>query len=117
MQSGHDVTCMVRDASRFRPSMTGVQVVEADALHPVTLPAALQGIEVAYYLIHSMGGGAEGFAERDLRAANNFAVAAKQAGVRRVIYLGGLTSQNSPVSPHLKAVRRLAPCCESLGRR
>jgi len=103
VQSGHEVTCMVRDASRFNPDLRGAQVVEADVLHPGTLPSALQGIEVAYYLIHSMGGGVEGFAERDRRAARNFAVAAKQAGVQRVIYLGGLTSRNSPVSLHLKS--------------
>ncbi len=102
LQSGHEVTCMVRDASRFSPNL-GVQVIEADVLHPGGLPAALQGIEVAYYLIHSMGGGPDGFAERDRRAARNFAVAAKQAGVQRIIYLGGLTSQNSPVSLHLKS--------------
>ena len=102
-QSGHEVTCMVRDASRFNPGLRGAQVVEADVLQAGTLVPALQGIEVAYYLIHSMGGGAEGFAERDRRAARNFAVAAKQAGVQRIIYLGGLTSQNSPVSLHLKS--------------
>ena len=104
MQSGHEVTCMVRDASRFRPSLSGAQQSSRPMLStPSALPAALQGIEVAYYLIHSMGGGAEGFEERDRRAAHNFAIAAKQAGVQRVIYLGGLTSQNSPVSPHLKS--------------
>jgi uncharacterized protein YbjT (DUF2867 family) len=102
-QSGHEVTCMVRDASRFNPNLRGARVVEADVLQPGTLPPALLGSEVAYYLIHSMAGGAEGFAERDRRAARNFAVAAKQAGVQRVIYLGGLTSQNSPVSLHLKS--------------
>jgi uncharacterized protein YbjT (DUF2867 family) len=103
VESGHEVACMVRDASRFSPSSRGVRIVEADVLHPGSLPQALQGIEVAYYLIHSMGGGAEGFAERDRRAAHNFAVAAKEAGVRRIVYLGGLTSQNSPVSLHLKS--------------
>ncbi len=103
VQSGHEVTCMVRDAARFSPNLEGVQIVEADVLHPGTLAPVLQGVEVAYYLIHSMGGGAEGFAERDRRAARNFAVAAKHAGVQRVIYLGGLTSRNTPVSQHLES--------------
>ena len=49
------------------------RIVEADVLRPGSLPQALQGIEVAYYLIHSMGGGHEGFEERDRRAAQNFA--------------------------------------------
>ena len=80
-----------------------MRVVEADALDPGTLPPALEGIEVAYYLIHSMGGDASGFEERDRRAARNFAVAAKQAGVKRIIYLGGLSSEASTVSLHLKS--------------
>jgi uncharacterized protein YbjT (DUF2867 family) len=103
VESGHEVTCMVRGASRLRRSLGGARMVEADALDPGTLPAALQGIEVAYYLIHSMGGGPTGFEGRDRRAARNFAEAAKQAGVARIIYLGGLTSQTSPVSLHLQS--------------
>ncbi len=103
VQSGYEVTCMVRDASRLSPNLGSARIVEADVLHPRGLPPALQGIEVAYYLIHSMGGGAAGFQERDRRAARNFALAAKQAGVQRIIYLGGLTSQTSPVSLHLKS--------------
>jgi uncharacterized protein YbjT (DUF2867 family) len=103
LESGHEVTCMVRDASRPSRSLGPGRIVEADALHPGTLPPVMQGIEVAYYLIHSMGSGAEGFEERDRRAAHNFAAAAKQAGVQRIIYLGGLTSQTSPVSLHLKS--------------
>jgi uncharacterized protein YbjT (DUF2867 family) len=103
VQAGHEVTCMVRDAARLSPSLKGAHIIEGDALHPASLPPVLQGIEVAYYLIHSMGGGQAGFEERDRRAAQNFAVAAKQAGVRRIIYLGGLTSQTSPVSIHLKS--------------
>ena len=84
-------------------SLKGARIVEADALRPESLLPALQGIEVAYYLIHSMGGGEAGFEERDRRAAQNFASAATQAGVQRIIYLGGLTSQNSPVSLHLQS--------------
>ena len=103
LESGHEVTCMVRDASQPSRSLGHARIVEADVLLPSSLPPALQGIEVAYYLIHSMGGGMAGFEERDRRAAHNFAVAAKQAGVRRIIYMGGLTSQTSPVSLHLKS--------------
>ena len=85
------------------PAWKAHELSKADALHPGSLPPALQGIEVAYYLIHSMGGGPAGFEERDRRAARNFASAARQAGVQRIIYLGGLTSQSSPVSLHLKS--------------
>ena len=103
MEAGHEVACMVRDASRPGRSLEGARIVEADALRPETLLPALQGIEVAYYLIHSMGGGQAGFEERDRRAAQNFASAASQAGVQRIIYLGGLSSHSSPVSLHLQS--------------
>lgn len=103
VERGHDVTCMVRDVARLGTGMEGVQIVEADALNSETLSSAMQGMEVAYYLIHSMGGGQAGFEARDRNAARNFASAAKQAGVQRIIYLGGLTSRTSPVSHHLKS--------------
>jgi uncharacterized protein YbjT (DUF2867 family) len=102
--AGHELTCMVRDAARA-PHLHCPQIkfVEADALRAETLPAALNGIEVAYYLIHSMSGRVEGFEERDRQAAYNFAAAAKQAGLRRVIYLGGLAATGATVSSHLKS--------------
>ncbi len=69
----------------------GCEVRKADALEPESLGPALEGAEVAYYLVHSMGRGSDGdFAERDHRAAENFADAAADAGVKRIVYLGGL---------------------------
>ncbi len=69
----------------------GCEVQRADVLDPETLGSALEGAEVAYYLVHSMGRGSDGdFAERDHRGAENFAAAAAAAGVRRIVYLGGL---------------------------
>jgi len=69
----------------------GCEVVRADVLEPETLGPALEGADVAYYLVHSMGRGSDGdFAERDHQAAENFADAAATAGVRRIVYLGGL---------------------------
>src|SRR5579872_3270852 len=95
---------MVRDSAR-PPLLHSAQImfVEADALHAETLPAALKGIEVAYYLIHSMSGKVEGFELRDRQTARNFAIAARQCGVRRVIYLGGLAATVGTVSAHLKS--------------
>jgi nucleoside-diphosphate-sugar epimerase len=72
-------------------------------LQAETLQPALKGIDVAYYLIHSMSGRVHGFESRDRQAAHNFAIAAKQCGVRRVIYLGGLAATGSTVSAHLKS--------------
>lgn len=69
----------------------GCEVVRADVLEAGTLGPALEGVEVAYYLVHSMGRGSDGdFAERDHQGAENFAAAAAAAGVKRVVYLGGL---------------------------
>ncbi len=69
----------------------GCEVRQADVLEPETLAPALEGVDVAYYLVHSMGRGSDGdFAERDHRGAESFAAAAAAAGVRRIVYLGGL---------------------------
>jgi uncharacterized protein YbjT (DUF2867 family) len=101
---GHEVRCMVRDRSRVRPGIVaGATLVEADALRAESLAPALESIDVAYYLIHSMGGNQTEFEERDRQAAANFASAAKKAGVRRIIYLGGLASQTTAISAHLKS--------------
>ncbi|MBE0488631.1 MAG: DUF2867 domain-containing protein [Halomonas sp.] len=72
----------------------GVDQVRADALDPATLAPALAGVEVAFYLVHSMGGG-RGFPARDREAARNFAKAAAEAGVSRIIYLGGLAPEGA----------------------
>ena len=114
---GHEVSCMVRDASRVDPRVAeSTRTVVADALQPQGMAAALQGIEVAYYLIHSMSALGGDFQKRDRLAARNFAVAARQAGVRRIIYLGGLASETSQISSHLRsrhetgeALRRFGP--------
>ena len=77
----------------------GVECVSADALDPPTLRAAFEGVDTAYYLVHSMAAG-DAFPEIDRRAAENFAAAAAEAGVRRIVYLGGLTPPD-PDTPHL----------------
>ena len=82
----------------------GLEVVTGDAVSGAGLDAALDGIEVAYFLIHSMesaGDVADGFASRDRRAAEAFARAARRAGVRRVVYLGGLVPDAYAASAHL----------------
>jgi uncharacterized protein YbjT (DUF2867 family) len=101
-RDGHDVRAFGRAAGRVRAK---VPVVEGDAVTGAGLDAALDGVECAYFLIHSMetAGTANGgdFAERDRRAAGAFAEAARRAGVRRVVYLGGLVPADAPPSPHL----------------
>lgn len=98
VESGHDVRCLARKPEALAGQAS--DVVQGDVLSGEGLDAALEGIEVAFYLIHSMAGGGD-FAERDRRAANNFAEAARRAGVRRVIYLGGLGPDDGEGSGHL----------------
>lgn len=97
LDAGRDVRALARDRSRAADlERAGAEVVEADVLQPETLPAALEGVEVAYYLVHSMGrGGSRDFAGRDRDAAQNFGVAAREAGVEQLIYLGGLAEGGS----------------------
>jgi len=94
------VRALARDASRFA-AVEGVDVVQGDLLRRGTLAAALDGCSTAYYLIHSMETGTNGFADRDRTAAENFAWAAREAGVERVVYLGGLVPEGGPQSAHL----------------
>jgi uncharacterized protein YbjT (DUF2867 family) len=91
----------------------GAQVVSADLLMPLSLKPALEGIDTAYYLVHSMAGGRAGFERRDRDAARNFAAAAEKAGVRRVIYLGGLGETGDGLSEHLKSRLEVADILRS----
>jgi len=102
LAAGHDVRGFARDPSRVTVE---VPVVQGDAVVGDGLDEALEGVEVAYFLIHSMeaSSAAEGFEALDRCAAQNFAAAAGRAGVRRVIYLGGLLPQDKPLSPHLRS--------------
>lgn len=98
---GHDLVLTSRDARPLAARFPDARVVAADLLDPATLAPALEGAEVAYYLAHSMGGGEAGFAERDRRAAHDFAQAAARAGVSRIVYLGGLGDDAAHLSHHL----------------
>jgi uncharacterized protein YbjT (DUF2867 family) len=101
-EGGHAVRCLVRDPPRVRSAARQTEVVQGDCLDEASLDGALRGVHTAYYLVHSMAGGAN-FAERDRRAARNFGRAAARAGVSRIIYLGGLTDEQGPISAHLKS--------------
>ncbi|MHB1306369.1 MAG: SDR family oxidoreductase [Limisphaerales bacterium] len=104
LEAGHTVRCLVRDAARLqgRAWRARVEVVPGDCLRAETLPTAMAGVEVAYYLVHSMAGGRD-FEQRDLLAARQFAAAARDAGVRRIIYLGGLGDPDTDLSAHLRS--------------
>ena len=103
-ERGHDVRCLVRDRGRASAlERAGFELHEGDVLDRDSLAGAGHEIEVAYYLIHSMGRGGErnGFAARERRAASNFAAMARDDGVGRVVYLGGLGDE--PTSEHLRS--------------
>jgi uncharacterized protein YbjT (DUF2867 family) len=104
LAAGHDVTALVRDASRY-DAPEGVRVVEGDLLDAGSFEAALD-VDAAYYLVHSMRAGAD-FEERDRRAAENFARAAAERGVDRVVYLGGLGEDRDRLSEHLRSRREV----------
>jgi uncharacterized protein YbjT (DUF2867 family) len=101
LAQGHAVRCLARDAAKLGArGWQGTEVVAGDVLAPETLPAALAGIEVAYYLVHSMNSDGADFAQRDRAAARNFAEAAAAQGVSRIVYLGGL-GDGAALSEHL----------------
>ncbi|MBP7963420.1 MAG: SDR family oxidoreductase [Caldilineaceae bacterium] len=104
LDTGYPVRVLARSLSRLqgREWLDQVEAVRGDVLAPETLAPAMQGIDIAYYLIHSMSD-SDDFHERDLVAARNFGAAAKAAGVQRIIYLGGLGDPDSELSQHLRS--------------
>lgn len=102
LDAGWHVRCLARDPHRLQghPWFSQVEVVAGDCLRAETLPAAMADVDAAFYLVHSMAGGRD-FEQRDVLAARSFSSAAKQAGVRRIIYLGGLGDPATALSKHL----------------
>jgi uncharacterized protein YbjT (DUF2867 family) len=104
-EEGREVRALARRPEQASELKDAGEVVRADVLEAETLVPALEGVEVAYYLVHSMGRGADGdYAERDQLGAKNFATAAARAGVERIVYLGGLGEG----SKHLDSRHRTA---------
>ncbi|MFC9537491.1 SDR family oxidoreductase [Streptomyces sp. NPDC056975] len=107
LAAGHRVRCMARSPGKLRdhPWAGDVETVRGDVQDAESVAAALRGIDVAYYLVHSLGSGA-GFEAADRRAAEIFAAQADACGVQRIVYLGGLTPRGIPessISPHLRS--------------
>ena len=101
LAGSHELRGLARDPDRVAGGL-GLELIRGDALSGEGLAHALDGVEVAYYLIHSMEpAAAAGFEERDRAAAMRFAAAAGAAGVRRIVYLGGLRQAGGRASRHL----------------
>lgn len=100
LEAGCRVRCLARTPGKLRdhPWAGDVEVVRGDVTDEESVGAALRGMDVAYYLVHALGSGG-GFEETDRRAARVFARQADAAGVRRIVYLGGLTPRGCPRRP------------------
>ena len=104
LEAGYRVRVLVRDSGRLqgRSWVEQVEVVQGDVLDPASLAPAMQGVAAAYYMVHSMSGSSD-FHQRDIQAAHNFGNAAREAGVERLIYLGGLGDPDAELSKHLRS--------------
>jgi uncharacterized protein YbjT (DUF2867 family)/ligand-binding SRPBCC domain-containing protein len=101
-EGGCAVRCLSRRPERIAAGRATTEVVSGDCLDEASLLAAMDGVDQAYYLVHSMASG-PGFAALDRQAAANFGMAAARAGVRRIVYLGGLGDDRRSLSAHLKS--------------
>lgn len=104
LQAGLRVRCLTRDPARLRDRswIKEAEIVQGDCLQAESLPAPMQGIEAAFFMVHRMTEGEE-FEQRDVQAARNFAQAAKAAGVKHIIYLAGLGCPDKTSSEHLRS--------------
>lgn len=111
VSDGFTVSCLVRRTDALMPP--GAEAVIGDLLQPLGLEAVMKGVDTAYYLVHSMASGRAGFERRERQTAEYFTFAASRAGVRRVIYLGGLGETGDDLSEHLKSRREVAEILRS----
>lgn len=104
LEKGYQVRCLVRDRRKLPSEIRGqVEVHEGDLSNPILARSVLHQIDIAYYLVHSMEMGEKKFQEKDQLLARQFGEIAKEKGVRRIIYLGGLGSDADALSTHLKS--------------
>ena len=115
LAAGYTVRCLARRPEVLRAkALSGVEVVAGDVLDAASVRSAMAGIDIAYYLVHSMGS-AGSFEEQDRTAAKNFAAAFREAGVRRIIYLGGLGHGAETLSAHLRSRQEVGDVLRSSG--
>ena len=114
-QAGWPVRCLARRPDFLRPRVaTTTEVIKADCLDRSSLVPAMAGVHTAYYLVHSMGSPGQ-FEQEDRQAAQNFADAARESGIKRIIYLGGLGNQDQALSAHLRSRHEVADILRSSG--
>ena len=116
VDAGHTVRAMTRHPDDYDGAG---EPVRGDVSDPASLTSALSGVDAAYYLVHSLDD--DDFERKDAEAARAFCAAAEQAGLERIIYLGGLGREDQDLSPHLRSRREVehllaegrcrSPCC------
>lgn len=112
---GYPLRCLARNPEYLRSKVaSGVELAAGDVLDQSTLPQALRAVHTAFYLVHSMGTAGD-FEDEDRRAAQNFAAAAREAGVQRIIYLGGLGESALELSPHLRSRQQVGQILRESG--
>lgn len=112
---GYAVRCLARRPEALRAKgLAGLEVVAGDVLNAESVRAAMAGVTCAYYLVHSMGS-TQSFEEQDRRGAQNFSNAAREAGVERMIYLGGLGRSSDQLSMHLRSRQEVGEILRSAG--
>jgi uncharacterized protein YbjT (DUF2867 family) len=115
LAAGYPVRCLARRPEALRAQQAaGAKVVAGDVLDPASVRTVMQGVHTAYYLVHSMAS-AGSFEEQDRAAARNFGDAAREAGVRRIVYLGGLGSAGQKLSAHLRSRQEVGEILRSSG--
>jgi uncharacterized protein YbjT (DUF2867 family) len=115
-KTGVALRCLARTPDKLRPHVDqATEVVQGDVLELASLEQAMQGVATAYYLVHLMSGSKD-FEKDDRQAATVFAQAAKKAGVRRIIYLGGLGDNADPkLSQHLRSRHEVGKILQDSG--
>jgi uncharacterized protein YbjT (DUF2867 family) len=103
LEAGHDVRVVARESGRLHERFPGAEIVEGDLSDRDSVERALQDVDAAYYLIHSMSRERDDFAAVDREIASTFAAAASQARIGRIVYLGGLGVEGEDLSPHLRS--------------
>lgn len=102
VEEGHDVRAMTRNPDRYDGAG---EPVAGDVFDPDTLVEPMRGVDVAYYFVHSLDD--KDFVAKDARASSAFGRAAAEAGVRQIVYLGGLGDESANLSPHLRSRRQV----------
>jgi uncharacterized protein YbjT (DUF2867 family) len=112
-KAGWPVRCLARRPDFLRSKVAAsTEVIKADCLDRSSLVPAMAGVQTAYYLVHSMGSSGK-FEQEDREAAQNFADVARDSGLRRIVFLGGLGNQDQALSAHLRSRHEVADILRS----